>query len=130
MSSQAWRYAVAAVVGAALDALFVWKFLPYSIRDQHEGLLPDWALPVLTLIAGFVLTLGKRDHWLVPVALLGGFFAAESFLIVADCWNDPTNHNLWPFEFVIIVVLTAPAFLGAAVNALLRRASKRKAASG
>jgi hypothetical protein len=95
MSWQAWRYAVAAVLGAALDALFFWKFLPYSIRDQHEGLLPFWALPALTLITGFVLTLGKTDHWqLVPAALFGGFFAAHAFLILADCWNDRTNHNL------------------------------------
>ena len=126
MSWQAWRYVVAAVLGAALDALFLWKFLPYSIRDQHEGLLPFWALPALTLIAGFVLTLGKRNHrQLVAAALLGGFLAAHAFLIVADCWTDPTNHNLWPFEFVMIVVLTAPAFGGAAVSALLQRALKQ-----
>jgi hypothetical protein len=96
------------------------------MRDQHD-LLQPWALPALTFIAGFVLTLGKRDHrQLVPAALLGGFFAAHALLIVADCWNDPTNHNLWPFEFVILVVLTAPAFGGAAVNALIQMASKQK----
>ena len=112
------------VVLLVFDAVFFWQFSPYSKRG---GLYPSvyppwWSLPVLAFAAGFVLTLGRTHHrLLVPVALVGGFCFANACLIVADCWNNQANHNLWPFEFVGIAVLTAPAFLGMALKALLQR---------
>jgi hypothetical protein len=128
MSSKAWQNPVAFVTGAAFDAVFFWQFSSYSARGglYPSVYLPWWSLPVLAFTAGFVLTLGRTHHrLLMPVALLGGFCIANACLIVADCWKDPTNHNLWPFEFVEIAVLTAPAFLGTALNALLQRRRKQ-----
>lgn len=43
--------------------------------------------------------------------------------IVAECSLDPTSHNLWPFEIVLTLFVSAPlALLGAAAGAGLDRA--------
>jgi len=123
MSSKEWRLAVAVMIGVMFDAVFFWRFQPYSSRG-HD-ILPGFMLPVLALLAGLLLTLGLEGRKrVVPLAMVGGFFAANACLIVADCWSDPTNHNLWPFEFAIILVATSPAFLGAGVSALIERMRK------
>ena len=129
MSSREWRLAGAVVMGVFFDAIFLWKFQPYSAREHGPDLLPWYFLPVFTFLAGLLLTLaaGRKKQW-IPVALLSGFCAAHAGLIVADCASDPTNHNLWPFEFAIIAVATAPAFLGAGISTLVDR-SREKAGS-
>ena len=122
MSSREWRYAGAVFIGVIFDAVFFWKFQPYSAREHGPDLLPWYVLPILTLLAGLLLTIavdGKK-RW-IPVAMLAGFCAAHACLIMADCAADPTNHNLWPFEFVMIGLATAPAFLGAGVSHLIDR---------
>jgi hypothetical protein len=122
MPSREWRYAGAVFIGVAFDAIFFWKFQPYATRERGPDLLPWYLLPILAFLAGLFLTLafdGKK-RW-IPVAILGGFFAANACLIVADCADDPANHNLWPFEFVLIAGATAPAFLGAGISRLIGR---------
>lgn len=122
MSSIEWRCAVAVVVGVVFDAVYFWRFLPYSQRDSMHGGLSLYTLPILAFIAGLVLTIGlEKRRRLIPIALVGGFCAANVCLIIVDCWNDPTNHNLWPFEFLMIMVLTVPAFLGAGLNRIFKR---------
>jgi hypothetical protein len=67
----------------------------YATRESGPGLLPWYFLPVLTFLSGLLLTLsldGKK-RW-IPVAIFGGFAAANACLIVIDCSADPTNHNL------------------------------------
>ena len=125
MSLREIRYAAAVFIGVFFDAIFFWKFQPYAMRERGPDLLPWYFLPILTFLAGLFLTLaleGKK-RW-IPVAMFGGFCATNACLIVADCYADPTNHNLWPFEFVMIAAATAPAFLGAGISVLIDRARK------
>lgn len=125
MTSREWRLAGAVVLGVIFDAVFFWKFQPYSTREHGPDLLPWYFLPILTFLAGLLLTIalhGKK-RW-IPVAIFGGFCAANACLIVADCMADPTNHNLWPFEFVMIALATAPAFLGAGISVIIDRVYK------
>lgn len=126
MSSVERRLAGAVCAGVILHAVFIWKFQPYTVRERGPGPLPAYLLPVLAFLAGLLLSLaaeGKR-RW-IPTAMLGGFCVANACLILADCAADPTNHNLWPFEFVILAVSMAPAFLGAGVSILVDRARHR-----
>jgi hypothetical protein len=126
MTSREWRLAGAVCMGVVFDAVFLWKFQPYSVREHGHDLLPAFMLPILAFVAGLLLTLGgeEKKRW-VPVAMLGGLCAAHACLIVADCSADPTDHNLWPFEFVILAVAMAPAFPGAGVSALMERGKRR-----
>jgi len=122
MSSKEWRYALAVFLGVAFQVVFFWKFQPYATREHGHDLLPWYFLPLLAFAAGLLLSIGidGKSRW-VPVFMLGGFSAAQICLIVADCAADPSNHNLWPFEFVIIAVATSPAFAGAGIAKLARR---------
>jgi cell division protein FtsW (lipid II flippase) len=122
MTQREWRFAAAAFIGVIFDVVFFWKFQPYTTREHGPDLLPWYLLPILAFIVGLVLTIGidGKKRW-IPMAMFGGFCAANACLIVADCRSDPTNHNLWPFEFVIIALATAPAFLGAGISVLIDR---------
>ncbi len=124
MSSKELLYALAVMIGVLFEAVFFWKFQPYTAREHGHDLLPWYLLPILAFLAGLVLTAGidGKKRW-VPVAIFAGFAVANACLIVADCATDPTNHNLWPFEFVIIALATSPAFLGAGVSGILARRS-------
>jgi len=127
MPGREWRYAGAVFLGVFFDAIFFWKFQPYSMRERGPDLLAWYFLPILTFVAGLLLTIaleGKK-RW-IPVAMFGGFCAANACLIVADCSADPTNHSLWPFEFVMIAAATAPAFVGAGINVFIDRARKQQ----
>lgn len=127
MSLQMFRYPIAIFIGIMFDAVFFWKFQPYSTREHGPDLLPWYFLPILAFVAGLLLTIavdGKK-RW-IPVAMLVSFAAANACLIVADCSADPTNHNLWPFEFVIIALATAPAFLGAGISIVIDRARQQQ----
>jgi membrane-associated phospholipid phosphatase len=127
MSRREWRYACAIFIGVIFDAVFFSKFRPYATREHGPDLLPWYFLPVFTFLAGLLLTFGiqGKKRW-IPMAMFGAFCAANSFLIVADCRVDPTNHNLWPFEFVLIALATVPAFLGTGISVLIDRARIRQ----
>jgi hypothetical protein len=125
VTSREWRLAIAVFLGVIFDAVFFWKFQPYNAREGGHDLLPWYLLPILAFVAGLVLTLSVegRKRW-IPIAMLGGFCVANACLIVADCASDPTNHNLWPFEFVIIALAMAPAFVGAGVSVAIDRSRR------
>jgi cell division protein FtsW (lipid II flippase) len=126
MTSRELRYLAAVFTGVAFHVVFIWKFLPYTPRESAPGLLPGYWLPILAFVLGLMLTLsldGKK-RW-IPTAMLGAAFLANAFLIVSDCIIDPTNHNLWPFEFVIIAVAMSPAYLGAGVSSFIERARSK-----
>lgn len=62
-------------------------------------------------------TLHPNQAWLfgpasafIPIAIL----ACD---LLEDIGNDPTSHNLWPFEVVFWPLLGLPALLGARVGA-------------
>ena len=121
MSLSGWKYVGAGGLGAASDAVYLWKFLPYGIRERYPPVLPVWTLPCFLFAIPWILTLARtRNRFRVPLATLLGFLMAHIALIVVDCWHDPTNHNLFPFELAFICLATAPAFMAAALNSLTR----------
>jgi cell division protein FtsW (lipid II flippase) len=131
MTSREWRYVAAVFAGVAFHVVFIWKFLPYTPRESAPGLLPGYWLPIFAFVLGLLLTLslkGKK-RW-IPTVMLGACFLANACLIVSDCAEDPTNHNLWPFEFVIIAVAMAPAYLGAGISSLVDRVRSKSSQMG
>ncbi len=120
MTSREWRYLVAVFAGVAFHVVFIWKFLPYTRRESAPGLLPGYWLPILAFVLGLLLTysLEGKKRW-IPTVMLGASFLANACLIVSDCAADPTDHNLWPFEFVIIAVAMSPAFIGAGISSYI-----------
>lgn len=72
-------------------------------------------------------TLHPKHSWLFGPAsalLPIGFLAITLF---RDIDQDPTSHNLWPFEVAFYPLLAVPAWIGASVGA---GAARRRDAKG
>lgn len=120
--SLTFRCLASAALAIVLFLIYFWRFLPYSqrLRPGHE---PNWwSFLAIMFVGGFLLTLGMTRHrFRVCLCLLLTFFAANTVMIVIDCIPDPTNHNLFPFEFVMLAIFTLPAYLGAGIAAAVQR---------
>ena len=122
----AYRYISSAVLGVILFLFYFWRFLPYSQRLRPDHAPNWWSFLIIVLIGGFLLSVGlTRYRFWVPTCLLLTLFVANAIMIVVDCIPDPTNHNLFPFEFLMIAILTLPAYLGAFIAAVVDRYRSR-----
>jgi hypothetical protein len=72
---------------------------------------------IIVFIGGFLLSLGlaPRRFWIVPTFLLLTLFCSNTILIVADTITGAVDHNLFPFEFAFIDLMTLPAYFGALI---------------
>lgn len=71
---------------------------------------------MLAGLSGFAVNAGVQNgRYRLASCVLGGLFVSNLVLIIVDCWSDPTNHNLAPFEFIEIAFLVSPAYVGARV---------------
>lgn len=106
------RCIAAAVAGVVLHALIFHPRVPYSHREsQLPGALP---MAIALALAGLILTYGAEERrGLILACIVGGMFAGNAALIAVDWSKDPTSHNLFPFEFVIIGFAIVPASCGA-----------------
>ena len=83
-----------------LVAVIIISFLVFVIRDGRP-----W---VAALIIGVVF----------PISVVAK--------ILIDLRNNPTSHNLFPFEIAIACIVSIPpAFVGAFLGAAMRRAMRR-----
>jgi hypothetical protein len=112
-----YRHVASAILGVVLFLLYFKPFLPYSQRGSPNL----WPFLIIVLISGFLLSLGLTRHrfW-VPTCLLLTLFAGNFILVVVDSITDTFDrHNLLPFEFIFIAVLTLPAYFGALIAAAI-----------
>ena len=116
------RYILAFVEGLFLHALIFRPFLPYSVRERN---VPNfWAILVMLLIAGFAATarISDRTFKLCAFVVLG-MCAGNAFIIAIDWMKDPTSHNLFPFEFIMIASAIIPVYVGGLISSRLTGAS-------
>jgi uncharacterized membrane protein YphA (DoxX/SURF4 family) len=120
-----YRHVASAILGVVLFLFYFQPFLPYSQRAQHS---PNWwPFLIIVTIGGFLLSLGlARRRFSVPTCLLLTLFIANAILIVVDWTTDATDHNLFPFEFIFIALLTLPAYFGALVASAIDRFRARE----
>ena len=106
------RCIAAAITGLILHALIFHPWIDYSHRERTmPGALP---MAIAFIIAGFVLTFGLRERrGLVLMSIVGGMFLGNAALCAYDWMGDPTTHNLFPFEFLMIAFAIVPAAVGA-----------------
>jgi drug/metabolite transporter (DMT)-like permease len=109
------RIIVALVAGALAYLLILFRFLSYSERNKLSGDV-YLTFAAVALVIGFAVTLGvtTRRYRTAGFVLLG-VCLAHLLVIVADYQQDPTSHNLMPFEFAILCVVAAPAYVGAGI---------------
>jgi uncharacterized membrane protein YphA (DoxX/SURF4 family) len=107
------RFAASALFGLVMWTATVWRFLPYSERMHDPG--PNlWMIFAAEFLGGLLLTAGlSKNRWTICHTLIAAMFAANTVLIQVDWKADPTNHNLAPFEYIIIAIFALPVYLGA-----------------
>ncbi len=126
MAKFPYRYTASVGLGALVFVIYFWRLLPYSQRLRPEHTPNWWAVLILMLIAGFALTVGiKQGRYRVCGCLTLTLLALNMVMIIIDCIADPSNHNLLPFELAWIVLLTAPAYVGAAIASGFGRLGRR-----
>lgn len=108
MANRATAWLVAGfVAGVLLTGPPFWQ-LPYNYRGpgypgQIAGLL---GLGLVTaLLAGFGPARLKHVFW----AMLAAFPAAVGGRVFVEVLQDPTDHNLWPFELIYAAVVSLAA---------------------
>ena len=106
--------------GLLLMGIPFWR-LPYN----HQGF--TYPGLILGMIALGVVTAGlaaasparlRSIFW----TMLAAFPAAVAIRVAVEVAQDPTDHNLWPFEIVYALVVSSVAVVpGLAVGALVRK---------
>jgi hypothetical protein len=109
------RYIVAICEGVVLHFLFFHPYLPYSVREHR---MPGfWPMVITLLIAGFAATFRAAGH---PAKLCAcivlGICLGNALLIAFDWMKDPTTHNLFPFEFIMIASAMIPVYAGGLIS--------------
>lgn len=101
------------LLGGIIGAITLWPMSYHTLNNSTSGIALGWG--IFCAIAGLYLG-ATTDHQLSRIALLicGGVACAMVIRIIVDCAIDPTNHNLWPFEFVWMMMVCFPASLAGA----------------
>jgi hypothetical protein len=89
---------------------------------------PSWWTIALPAVMALYLS------WIVRVEIILTAFAVGAAVptiivvrIIMDCAQDPTHHNLWPFELGLMTVCSmAITFTSAGIGWLLRRITHRR----
>ncbi len=112
------RRLLAVAAGALTYVLILYRFQTYQERN-HMPESPYFAFMACMLMLGLVLSIGAEKKHLVAGFMVLGALASHAAVIMADLRDDPTNHNLFPFEMALLAAAASPAYLGAALAKLL-----------
>lgn len=108
----------------AFLAAFVAVGVPYWLIPYRQVNLPNALLTAglvaVPLAALLLRWFGAAHVWLATVVAGSAVPAVVMARVIVDCVQDPTAHNLWPFEVVIACVLGfASALVGALAGKLI-----------
>jgi len=106
--------------GLVLTGIPYWR-LPYN-ADYFGDLLVQLGLVGLAAVTAALAASGTAGLWRIFRTMLAAFPAAVAIRVVVDVAQDPTDHNLWPFELIIAAVFSLVAVVpGLVVGAMVRR---------
>jgi hypothetical protein len=115
------RSLVALTAGGIAYLATLFRFLSYADRNR----LPFETYLIfagLALAIGAVTTFGvQAARYRIATYVVFGTWAAHALVVAVDLRRDPTDHNLLPFEFIILGLCAAPALIGAAVAHAVQR---------
>jgi len=115
-------WTVAAICSGAIAYFAIlYRFQTYSQRNNLPGSTYVIFAAVVFLLGFGLALLARLSGTRIGSLLLAGVFAAHAVIIGIDVQQDPTNHNLLPFEFIIFFVLGSPAYAGAWLARFARR---------
>jgi hypothetical protein len=108
------------VAGLLLTGVPYWR-LPYNADFFSDPLVLAGFVglgAVTAMLAASGIARLSRIFW----AMLAAFPAAVAIRVVVETAQDPTDHNLWPFELILAALFSLVAIVpGLLVGALVRR---------
>ena len=106
--------------GLLLTGLFYWR-LPYNANLFADPGI-RLGLGGLALVTAMLAFAGIARAGCLFGVMIGAFPAAVALRVAVETAQDPTSHNLWPFELIIMAVFSLVAVVpGLLVGVLLRR---------
>lgn len=113
------------LVGVGASGLAWWS-QPYNAPGLPVA-LTGVAMAALALISALLVLARAAGAWRVLAVMLGCVPAAVVLRVLLETWQDPSSHNLWPFEVVFGLLLGMPAVaMGTAAGALVLSLSDRR----
>jgi hypothetical protein len=106
--------------GLLLTGIPYWR-LPYNADFFADPgiLLGLGGLGLVTAVLAFA---GIAPAGRLFLVMIGAFPGAVALRVAVETAQDPTSHNLWPFELIIMAVFSLIAVVpGLLVGVLLRR---------
>lgn len=94
-----WWSIAAFVVGILVVGLPFW-LIPYG-SVQLPGSLATWSMAAIGVIAALLVASGTTRFWRTIVVTAGAVPAAIMFRVIVEAAQDPTSHNLFPFELAL-----------------------------
>mgnify|MGYP003562722810 CR=1 FL=1 len=104
--------------------------LCYWFNDYNEAYVMGIHIYLILGVSVFISALGlslyyKNSTYLSPLFLCVGVIVAALGRIFDDLRIDPTDHNLFPFEIMSLLVIAVPvAFLGHWLGTLVHKARR------
>jgi hypothetical protein len=121
------RSFIAFATGGIAYLATLFRGLSYSERNNLT-FASYLVFALLLLAAGFGVAFGQpRPRFALASWAVAGVWAGHAWVINLDWRVDPTDHNLLPFEFVLLAIAASPAYLGVALARLYSRAAGMRA---
>ena len=118
------RWTVATVfLGFLAGGLPLWPVPYYSIDLSNPGFLGQWIVAGI-IAGGFPAALSDLSMHRTASLLGAGFGIAVLARVLFEIIQDPTTHNLWPFEVAISVAVGLLAGIGGSLLVYLVRLIK------
>jgi len=119
----------AAALGMLTDLFAMGDVYGYSARIEQTRAAAFVGAVVALFFVTAVLNLGAQRTFAVAAMVWVGMSTAHTLVLIVETSRDPTSHNLWPFEYLFILLLVMPALLGAAAGRLTDAARAARARS-
>src|SRR5215469_16621315 len=123
------RFMGAAALGMVTDLFAMGDVYGYSARIEQTHAAAFVGAVVALFLVTAVLNLGAQRTFAVAAMVWVGMSTAHTLVLIVETSRDPTSHNLWPFEYLFILLLVMPALLGAAAGRLTDAARAARARS-
>ena len=116
---------VSLVLGMLCGALSYW------FNEYNEAYVMGLNIYLILGVSVFVSALGlclftNKSTFLSPLLICAGVVVSAMARIFDDIRIDPTDHNMFPFEILFLLVVALPlAFLGHWLGSLARKIRKQ-----
>ena len=117
----------AVALGMLTDLFAMGDVYGYSARIEQTRAAAFVGAVVALFFVTAVLNLGARRTFAVAAMVWAGMSTAHTLVLIVETSRDPTSHNLWPFEYLFILLLVMPALIGAAAGRLADAARAARA---